>query len=388
MKKITVVLTIVCALSFIAFGLSYAILGRRYNDADVVYLSGEKSIFGELVTSSSSWEIVNEFPNININAAGAKTVIQQNDGDRILVSAEVPDGREVYVGASYDESLGELTIEARPKNVTFSDLAEEFGKVLWSDDVFNFPEGVTVTISFPQTIYESLDIKLGSGKMYVDELYACFTGVDIGSGTFEMQRSKDYEADWFELDLGSGKANVKNMRASSFNIDVGSGSFNITGLSGSGVLDMGSGVGTLVLGKECESLEADIGSGSLDIYLEETGASIFTDIGSGSVNVDAYGTKVKLGMNDDDLSVTVGSGAAGININMGSGSVDILEAANAPALELSIPESEGSGAAVILGTASSSLSEQCLPIVTETEIAEVSESPEAPTAPENITEAA
>lgn len=398
-KKIIVVLSIICAASFIAFGLSYAILGRRYYDSGASHVSagsGERSIFGELVHSNNDWEIVNEFRNVNINAAGATTIIQQNSGDRILVSAQVPDGRELYCGAKYNQSAGELTIEVRPKNITFSDVVEEFGKTLWTDDVFKFPEGVTVTISFPQTIYANLNIKLGSGKMYVDELYAGYTYVDIGSGTFEMQRSEDYEANAFTLDLGSGKAKVKNMRASSFYIDVGSGKFDVTGLSRTGRVDMGSGSGTLVLGKECEDLDVDIGSGALDIYLEETGANIDTDIGSGAVNINAYGTEVKLGMNDDE-SVTVGNGAAEIEIEMGTGSVDILEAANAPALELSIPpRSESSEVASSQSANSSgfsSASEATEVGVTEKEdntsvISGVviesipPEAPEAPSAPE------
>ncbi len=405
MKKIIVFLSIVCALSFIAFWISCGILGRRYTGsgtAHVNYSSGERSIFGALVKSDCDWEIVNEFPHVKINAAGAKTIIQQHAGNRILVNAQVPDGREVYVGATYNESAGELTIEARPQNVTFANVVEEFGKVLWSDDVFKFPEGVTVTISFPQTIYESLAIKLGSGKMYVDELYAGYTTVDIGSGTFEMQRSEDYEGSMFTLDLGSGKARVKNMRTSSYDIDIGSGSFNITGLSGDGMIDMGSGSGTLVLANDCEKLEVDMGSGALDVYLEETGATVKTDIGTGSVNIDAYGMKTKLGMKDDDNEpVAVGNGAAEIDIEMGSGSVDIFEAAKAPALELSIPKSESSG--VASGTASSSQSaytssssaaESSKPVesavifgvVVETppviEVPSAPESPDAPTVPE------
>lgn len=411
MKKLIVVLSIICALSFIAFGLSYAILGRHYYGEATSHVSldsGERSIFSEIVHSNSDWEIVNEFRTVNINSAGAKTIIQQNSGDRILVSAQVPDGRELYAGAKYNQSESKLTIEVRPKNITFSDIAEEFGKVLWTDDVFKFPEGVTVTISFPQTIYDELNIKLGSGKMYVDELYAGFTAVDIGSGTFEMQRSEDYEGGAFILDLGSGKAKVKNMRASSFDIDVGSGKFDITGLSRTGSIDIGSGSGTLVLGKECEDLAVDMGSGALDIYLEETGAKVDTDIGSGSVNISAYGMETKLGMNDDDNEpVQVGSGTAEIEIDMGSGSLDILEAAKAPALVMEIPKSESTGAGSSQTIASSSFGAvsqvtvaedtSAIPgIVVETppeanvapeapeppELPEVPSAPEAPNAPE------
>ncbi len=390
MRKIIVFLSIVCALSFIAFWISFEILGYPHypGSGTVAVSSEERSIFGSLVKNDAHWEIVNEFPHVKINAAGAKTIIQQHDGNRILVNAQVPDGREVYVGSYYNQSAGELTIEVRPQNVTFADVVEEFGKVLWSDDVFKFPEGVTVTISFPQTIYESLDVKLGSGKMYVDELYAGYTIVDIGSGTFEMQRSEDYEGNSFTLDLGSGKAKVKNMRASSYYIDIGSGKFDVTGLSGDGRVVMGSGSGTLALANDCEKLEVDIGSGALDIYLEETGANIDTDIGTGSVNINAYGFETKLGMNDDDKLVTVGNGAADIEIDMGSGSVDILEAANAPVLELSIPPRSESSQAVSSSQSVSSSSPDVPAQVTltgDTSVISgivVETPPDAPTPPE------
>lgn len=344
MKKLLRALIVICVVSFTGFWVTKGLFGTRdynphYTGGYVSGFDGATTIFSELVTCNDSWEIVNEFPNINIHTAGATTIIEQNDSDRIHVNAEVPDGRKLYIGADYIESTGELTIEVRPENITFADVVEEFGKVLWSDDVFKFPEGVTVTISFPHTIYEELNIKHGSGKLYVDEIYSNNNNIEIGSGTFEMQRAEQFTSHSFSVDLGSGKATIKNMRSDNFGIDIGSGSFAFTGISGTGSVEMGSGKGSLVLANDCQDIDLDMGSGSLDIYIEESGADISADIGSGSLNIDAYGTKDKL-KDDSDEDVVVGSGKTEIDIEMGSGSVYILEAANAPALVIDIPRTQ------------------------------------------------
>lgn len=350
MKKLLNSLIIICFVSFSGFWVTKGILGTRdyYPHYSGGYVSGSDraiSIFSELVTCNDSWEIVNEFPNINIHTAGATTIIEQNDSDRIHVKAEVPDGRRLYIGADYIESTGELTIEVRPENITFSDIVEEFGKVLWSDDVFKFPEGVTVTISFPHTIYEELNIKHGSGKLYVDEIYSNNNTIEIGSGTFEMQRTEQFTSDTFSVALGSGKATIKNMRSDIFDIDIGSGSFAFTGISGTGTVEMGSGKGSLVLANDCQSVDLDMGSGSIDIYVEESGVLVDSDIGSGSVNIDAYGKTMKLrnGADEEDVYVGLGNdndGSAKLSIELASGNIDILESANAPALVIDIPRTQ------------------------------------------------
>lgn len=345
MKKLILILLLFSAACFIAFGISDGISRRQSHVSqnshvpiyeDTAYTIIDKgTIFSEMATADKNWEIVNEFPNININAAGATTVITQHDGERILVDAKIPDGRELYVGAEYNGD--DLTIEIRPRNITFSDIVDEFGKVLWSDDVFKFPEGVIVTVSFPQTIYDNVDIKLGSGKMYVDELYANDTNVNIGSGTLEMQRSSDYRANSFNLELGSGKAKVNNVCAEYNSLDIGSGDFIVAGLTGDGTIDMGSGSGSVILSNDCKKLKTDISSGALDIYVWASGADVSADIGSGAVEVNAYGMFESLGSHNNGETVTCGYGATDIKINMSSGNVKIMESTFAPSAEVTIP---------------------------------------------------
>lgn len=351
MKKLLKALIIICVVSFTGFWVSTGIFGTTgymsYTRGSVVeQVVNSATIFSELATSDKQWEIPNEYPNVNINTAGATTIIEQNDDNKIIVSAQIPGGRKLFVGAYCNRSTQELTIEVRPENITFADVVEEFGKVLWSEDVFSFPEGVVVTISFPHTIYGELNIKQGSGKLYVDEIYSNHNSIEIGSGKFEMQRTEQFTSDSFSVSLGSGSATIKNMRSDGFNINVGSGSFAFTGVSGSGSVDMGSGKGSLVLAGDCQDVDLDMGSGSIDVYVEESGIWVASDVASGSLNIDAYGTSAKIRSGTDEESVYVGRGNtdsdATLFVELASGSVNILEAANAPALVINIPETRKS----------------------------------------------
>lgn len=338
MKKLLAFLIPVCIISFIGFGVTRAVFGRQYSQTSPVEY-GDRNIFSSLAITDTHWEVVNEFPYINLHCAGATTIVKQNDGDRILIDAVVPSGREVYVGASYNND--ELTLEVRPKNITFSDIIEEFGKVLWSDDVFEFPDDVVVTISFPKTIYDLLNIKLGSGTLYVDELYAKFDSIEVGSGTLEMRRNENFTSDQLTLDIGSGNVKLDGFNTGNFDIDIGSGKFAVSGLSGTGLVDMGSGKGSLAFAENLMSVGIEIGSGTLDLYFENSGAAVSSSIGSGSVNINAYDVNAKLTQSDNDRedAVMFGNGLAIVNIEMGSGKVNILEAANAADIGVSIPES-------------------------------------------------
>ncbi|MGN1111535.1 MAG: DUF4097 family beta strand repeat-containing protein [Oscillospiraceae bacterium] len=339
MKKILCFLIPVCILSFIGFWVSTAILGTTDNgnvdltDFTHIMQPGETLIFGDNATSDREWEIENTYGNININSAGATTVIEENDGDTIIVKAEVPNGRRVSVNIYGQESEDELTIEIVPDFTSLSDILGQLGKMIRFGDGFDFSNDVTVTVSFPRTIYGQMNLQLGSGKMYYNEVFSNNYNVEIGSGRFEMKRSDEALSSTFNLEMGSGKAMIDNMRAKRYNIKIGSGEFDLAGISGTGELEMGSGKGSLSFTNDCISSDIDIGSGSLDIYLEESGAIVEAEVGSGSVDIDAYGVNTKLKNDSPDTEIWVGNKRTEISIELGSGKVDILPIESKNSLE-------------------------------------------------------
>ncbi|MGN0683208.1 MAG: DUF4097 family beta strand repeat-containing protein [Oscillospiraceae bacterium] len=344
MKKILCFLIPVCILSFIGFWVSSAILGttgesNSSTDRFVSEIVGGTLLFGETVDSGThEWEIEdNEFNSIKVLCGSGKTVIQEGSGNTILIKAQVPNGRSAYIAANGNYDDREVTIEISPKFVSPSDFFKGIGNLIFSKDDAIFSDSVSVTITLPPRIYSKLDLKLGSGKLYVDNITAQDNIIEIGSGAFEMQRKDSFISRKFSVTLGSGRAMINNMLASSTEIIIGSGRFEFTGVSGNSEIEMGSGSGDIVFAGNFGEADIDMGSGSLGLYVEKNGAVINANIASGSVKVDACGVDIKCSNNDDDSQIILGkavfsSSTTKINLSLGSGSVKILDADEAPNL--------------------------------------------------------
>lgn len=321
-------------------------LGRRHysNGYSDVVISGTetglRSIFDRRITGYgedwyAEWKINNDFRNIHINSAGATVIVDQWDGDQIYVEANVPESQKINISAYYTPDDNDLYITVTPPNVSFWDITE-FGVVSWLEDIFTYSGNITVSIKFPKTIYDSLNVQQGSGTLSINELYAHSNDIDIGSGKFYYNKKERFTAENFYVNLGSGSASINNAQTTFYYLDIGSGTLDIGGLTGYGSIDMGSGKCNVIYaeygdGKNSgNGAKIDMGSGLLSLYVpEDSGIDLHTDIGSGYVEIDALGVKEKF---TGDKSITLGRGGSSMMIDMGSGKVSILDAVNAPAI--------------------------------------------------------
>lgn len=331
-----------CVIGFIA---SLVIFGRSHNvHYSPVYEGGGKAyIFRGDYTSGQCWTVLNEFPNVTINSAGVKTIIGRSESDRITINIENPNKKTIHAEAAYNGE--ELTLEFRPTNITFDISEIKFGITSWLEDIFTGNSDIIVTVGFPETIYEVINIQQGSGTMQINDLYSRWYDVDIGSGKCEFNRpaSGDFKSEVFELDLGSGTAVFSGMESKSFDIDIGSGNFTLDRLSGTGEIDMGSGKGSIcfVDREETENgrnmHKIDIGSGNLTLYYPENGGVVlYSDIGSGKIDIDGFDYKKTINSsNCDELNQFVtGNGAVDLKVDMGSGMVTIKDSSSYTAPEI------------------------------------------------------
>lgn len=341
MKKLFLTSVVLCILGLVCFGISVGILGKRHSGSSYAYIdrseyygNGVGTIFRGDYSSSASWTIMNKFPDININSAGINTIITRGESDRITVRLNDPDQKTVHVEAVYDGNR--LTIEARSTNITFvSD--GTFGLVSWLEDIFTgSSSNTTVIIEFPEMLYNSLHIQQGSGSMKVHDLYAEYNNIHIGSGSFEfLRRSAGFVASTFEFELGSGKAVISGAQAEHYDIDIGSGSFDINGLSGYGIINMGSGSGSIAYKEYNGGCDLDIGSGNLRLFFpENSSVEINADIGSGKISIDACDIKADINSHNDDEYFHLGDGEYPLNIEMGSGKISILDLSEYAAPEI------------------------------------------------------
>lgn len=334
MKKIFLSALSVFLVCLLCFGISYWILGyrRSYSYSDqVTSIRGKFTIFSGDYSRDQQWTVLNEFPYVTINSAGVKTVIGRSNSDRITLNLENPGNRAVHAEAVY--SGQDLTLEVRSTNVTFDISNMKFGVVSWLEDIFTGKTDIILTIGFPESIYDQINVRLGSGEMQINDLYSRNYDIEIGSGKCEFSRSSDagFKSNRFNLDLGSGKAVFSGMETEAYYIDIGSGHFELAGLCGDGEINMGSGSGSIAF---CDKPDDDskhklnMGSGGLALYYPgDSGVVLETKFGSGKITIDGFGAdKTITSSNCDEFDeIKLGAGISKLKINMGSGNVTVYD---------------------------------------------------------------
>lgn len=310
---------IAAAVLFAAGGISVAVLGKNDYDAtdwDTAYVDlddGGAMLINEKISGSKTWYLTDcsDVREINISAADVKTYVTSTDDDRISISVKSNDWKNIPIKVyRNDPDDGRLDI-AINRNVT-----------LFS---YSFNGSGTVIIGLPNVIYDKLELELGSGTLEARDIKAKKNEFDVGSGKFEFLQSAGFTADKLELDMGSGTVKIANAAADEYEIEMGSGKFDISGLTGSGEISIGSGKGIAQFAEVGKGKNVfDLGSGSLDVYIpEDTKANLRTEIGSGSVSVDCCGVSQTC-KGDSRIGLNGGDEERTLLADLGSGKVSLF----------------------------------------------------------------
>lgn len=320
---------IAAAVFFAAGGISVAVIGlsdeyEEINEtADVEWRSG--TIADERISGSKTWnfEENDKLSEISINTSSFKTRIEPSEDGKMSVSVSTNKYKSADVEISYDGDGIDISLSG----------SRFFGFIS-----FGIGSVGTAVISVPDNIYEELSIDLGSGSLDARGIRADKSSLEIGSGSFKLSMPEDFTARELEVDIGSGSVTIDNAAAKYYEVEMGSGSFDISGLTGSGSIDIGSGSGTARFAEiNGTQNDIDMGSGSLKVYIpSDTKADLYTDIGSGSVTLDCCGVKEKL-TNGNDGHYPLNGGYGGghghdhddrsgsINVDMGSGHISFFD---------------------------------------------------------------
>ncbi len=241
-----------------------------------------ETLIDEKILGSKEFRLteVQYITGLSVDTSDVKTYIALSDDNNVTVSVDSgKSGSGINVEAEMDpfESSFDITIN--------KDL---FLGIDTGDS--------TVTLSLPDTIYDNLNLTLGSGTLMVKDIRARENEFDIGSGIFELSQKENFSAELMHLDIGSGSVKIAGADCESYNIDMGSGSFNVSGMTGSGDIDMGSGKGAVEFAKLGPTTNnITLGSGSLSVYVpKDTKADLYTEIGSGKVKVECCGVSQSL----------------------------------------------------------------------------------------------
>lgn len=346
---------IVSAAFFAAAWISASVLGTRSLGAkefEDMELFKEASKLTEVVaenkvTGEMDWEFELR-GTVGIVSSGADTRIKRTSGDKITLTVKAKDHRSATVTAAECVDRGGYLGICVHGNMGFFGMGD-----------------IEVEIGLPDSVYSGIELELGSGKLNATDIRAASAVLDISSGTMEYAQAADFEAASFRADIGSGKLNASDIRAAKSELDIGSGKieyaqaagfcadelevnigsgsvevtnadtrkyeinmgsgkFDVSGLTGTGEINIGSGKGVADFAAiDPRGSVIDISSGSLEVYVPRGGsAQIEADISTGSVAIDCYGVSEKL---TKDGRIRLGEGGGKFTVDISSGKVSFLD---------------------------------------------------------------
>lgn len=291
-----------CIFSFIAFGISVAVLGVE----DVPASSAELSLV------STTTRLDEDYSRIEVTSNFGNMHIFPNDDDSTLVIVDetIVENVSAYVK---DDTLHVVCSNAFDDGFSFSDLFK---------GMFTFNSG-NVTVYVPEKTYDALYANNGSGNTKILDIAARISSMNSGSGNIIYAQPDDFRSEEITLNIGSGNCSVYNADTHNYYVEMGSGNINMYGLTGKGDIDVSSGNCKLNYKELSGNIIVDMGSGNLDLnFPKNISAEIFADIGSGDIDIEYYDTDMDM---DDDDTVEINGGEYKIKIDMGSGNIDITD---------------------------------------------------------------
>lgn len=390
MKKLFGIFIPLCIFSFIAFGISAAILGTDYGS----YVTTSVDFVESAVVNSggdlSSWDIAESYSDICLDIGAYNVTIypgQEGDNTTYFNAARVDnDNANIYTEVSGGTLF--VTVNDSFKFIDFGyDFLDRLFEAIRTGEGFeNIFGGSRLDIVVPPQVYHSLDVNMGSGSVEIVDINAAVNNLYLGSGSLSFFNQNGFTSDSLDINIGSGYIQAYGAKTREYSVDINSGRCEISGLSGNGDLIINSGNGVISFDTIDGNCDVSVHSGGLDIYVPSNSSMrIDAEIGSGSVYVNAADHDSRL---RDGDSVTIGGGNYEMDICLNSGRISIYEDSSvneATAVEIPPIDSvliEGGAA----DSAATTIVEAEAELILEggeheTQLIGIPEAPQAPTAP-------
>lgn len=346
--KWLLILGIIALLSAIAFGFSIAAYGVKDGNYGItmfgknlmegVNLGGSSMVNAEILFREGQTNVKYDFErskdysgsfdaedlsDIKLELASCHADIKCSDTDKVNITYTTGSTPTNFVAELND---GILTISEKMQIGLFS-----FGSGVHSDLVLEVPE----------TVYNSVNVVLASGKVLSDKIISDKFNANVASGSVEMgmyaedmdinvasgkiifTNCTDKEVDDIKLNAASGSIEMNGFAAEDTKISIASGSVLLNGISGKVVGELASGKLILNYSKWNDDLDIKLLSGKCDATLPAgSGANVSLQRLSGNMSIDLDGNTTKLTGNTNDVTLG-GSNVHKVNGDIASGSINI-----------------------------------------------------------------
>ncbi len=313
MKALVSTFLPLCIFSFIAFGISVAVLGL------------DTGMTGSL--KSETTIITEDFSDIEIISGGANITLYPADGDEAVVYASKKMLKSVHV----EVRDGTLVVNC---SRTIDDISDLFINLGSNDN--------TVEIAVPNDIYGIIEAEVSAGQTRILGLGAEVIDLQLNAGDLTYAAPEGYVTPSLNAKVNAGNCALYNAASEVFSLNLNAGNMDVYGLSGNGEFDTTAGNLTANFAKLDGDINVDTSAGNVDLNLPlDISAQVECDATAGEVSVKHGDTKENL---DDGDTVLIGEGTYGIICDLTAGSVNITDSVklkSAPAAPKMKPIDQG-----------------------------------------------
>lgn len=294
MKAIVSTFLPICIFSFIAFGISVAVLGFESSTASAA-LGSETTVISDSYT------------NIEILSGGVNVSLYASDRSDTVIYAD----RSILGDVCAQVNGDTLVIDC---NRTIDSIK----------DIFSFGNEMhTVEIAVPAMTYNTVQAQVNAGTTKILNVAAYVLDLKLNAGDLTYSAPEGYVTPSLTAEVNAGNCTIYNAASEIFSLELNAGNMDVYGLSGNGDIDSSAGNLTANFSRLDGDLNLDVSAGNIDLNLPvDISAQIECDATAGEVSVKHSDTRESL---DDGDTVVIADGTYGIICNLTAGSVNITD---------------------------------------------------------------
>lgn len=319
MKHLVALLIPICIFSFLAFGVSCALLGTNPN-------------YNKNTITGRTTVITDTYSEIEVSSDAANVRIYPTNTNTTTVISE----QEISETLKVNVDDGTLKIDCDAGAGFFTNPFDFIGSLFNGDKR-------TVTIYVPDKLYSSIKANINAGTTEIVDVATKDIDLNMSAGTLSYAQPAGTTSDSIDITMNAGTCNLYNADTKNYSIEMNAGTLEVYGLTGTGDIDVNAGTGRINYADLNGNISAELAAGSVELNLPEgANANVHCEKSAGSVDV-KYGN-INTSMKDGS-NVTIGEGTYAISTDVSAGSIlisDKIKTKEAPTVPEVTAESDDS----------------------------------------------
>lgn len=299
MKHLVAIFLPLCIFSFIAFGISVAVLGTNdpYNASSMTSVNDTHTRF------------IEEYESIEINSNAVNVSVVPSDSNETVIFTT----HTLMDTVSYCEEDGVLylSFDRRIDNIG------DFFKMIFGTAT------QSVIVAVPEAQYYSIEVISNAGATEINGVRFENVDLQLNGGNLTFVNPVDFAPVKLDVELNAGNCTIYNAACSEYDIAMNAGNIDVYGLTGTGFLEMNAGNGNFNFADLNGNMSLSASAGNVDINLpENASATIDCEKSAGNVSIDFNGK-------DDDIhnneEYVIGDGEHDIFVEISAGNISISD---------------------------------------------------------------